>query len=280
MGVYIRIKDSIKVLLGLADAKPAVRSFINPHSNFCCTVCQNNIKKFHPLPDYFYKQLSESCFIHPVFMAETLNFISYSCPVCGASDRDRLIALFLKKFYADKENEMISFLDIAPSIPLQKLIKNMFKIINYRSADLKMTGVDDNLDITNMYLYANDQFDFIICSHVLEHVDNDRKAISELFRVLKPEAKAIIMVPVFLHLTDDYENSQITSPTERWRHFGQDDHVRMYSKKGFIEKLETAGFDVKEYGVDEFSADGFFKAGITKQSVLYVARKKTHHYEC
>ncbi|HSV88269.1 MAG TPA: class I SAM-dependent methyltransferase [Bacteroidales bacterium] len=134
--------------------------------------------------------------------------------------------------------------------------------------------MDDSLDIKNMYIYDDNAFDFIICSHVLEHIVEDLQAIGELYRVLKPGGKSIIMAPIFLHLKDDYENPKIFAPYEKWKHFGQDDHVRIYSKEGFKRKLQASGFKTKEYSINDFGIENFHMAGIHKQSVLYVAEKE------
>ena len=139
--------------------------------------------------------------------------------------------------------------------------------------DLFMEDVDDKLDITNMELYENDRFDIILCSHVLEHIENDRKALSEIFRVLKPNGFAIIMVPINLELDHDLENPEWTSIADRWRYYGQDDHVRMYSKSGFVKKLEQTGFIVQQHGIEYFGENTFQKYGIHNRSVLYVVEK-------
>jgi predicted SAM-dependent methyltransferase len=223
------------------------------------------------LPDIYLENFDRYQYIHSIFQAETLNIFQYSCPVCTASDRNRLYALFLKK-YLDEHQHKLSFLDIAPDSILRNwLKKNPF--LNYRSADKYMENVDDKLDITNLSSYENDKFDIILCSHVLEHIENDRSAISELYRVLKPGGIAVVMVPILLSLEKDYENPEIKTEAERWKHFGQNDHVRMYSKSGFVNKLEQAGFKVNQSDKNDVGEDVFIKNGIHLRSVLYTAEK-------
>jgi SAM-dependent methyltransferase len=164
-------------------------------------------------------------------------------------------------------------LDIAPSKALSAFIKASFPHAHYRTADLYADGVDGQIDLTDMSIYANGQFDFLICSHVLEDIQDDRKAISELYRVLANAGRGSIMVPITLGLQEDYENPDITTPVGRWKHFGQDDHVRVYSKAGFMEKLGNAGFHVHEYGIDFFGGALFQQHGIHPRSVLYVAAR-------
>jgi predicted SAM-dependent methyltransferase len=128
-----------------------------------------------------------------------------------------------------------------------------------------------------MNIYEDNTFDFFICSHVLEHIQNDIKAMSELYRVLKPGGKCIAMVPIALSLEEDYENPEITTAEGRWKHFGQDDHVRMYSKSGFVNKLASTGFLVHQLDVNFFGYEIFDKHGIHPRSVLYVVEKRSDY---
>ena len=90
------------------------------------------------------------------------------------------------------------------------------------------------------------KFDVALCNHVMEHVADDYKAMSEIYRVLKPGGFAILQVPLFYPLLDNtYEDKSITSPNEREKAFGQSDHVRMYGKD-YAERLRSVGFTVEE----------------------------------
>ena len=91
-------------------------------------------------------------------------------------------------------------------------------------------------------------FDTIICSHVLEHVPADAKAMSELFRVLRPGGVAIIQVPYADDCAETDEDPSVTDPLERERRFGQFDHVRIYGRD-FADRLRRAGFVVDEKSV-------------------------------
>ncbi|HYW21524.1 MAG TPA: methyltransferase domain-containing protein [Nodularia sp. (in: cyanobacteria)] len=268
-----RLKDSVKVFLGIAKAIP-VDTYVetDQDSNYSCPVCSSHIKEFNRLPDFYSEKLDKYEYIFSTFQYETINFLKYSCPICGASDRDRLYALYLHKQISEVQSGF-RFLDIAPSASLQNFIKNKYPHINYRSADLMMSGVDDVIDITKMDLYEDNIFNFFICSHVLEHIQNDSKAMSELYRVLKPGGKGIAMVPIMLSLEEDYENPEIITPEGRWKHFGQDDHLRMYSKPGFINKLTSAGFLVHQLDINFFGDETFDKHGIHPRSVVYIVEK-------
>ena len=183
--------------------------------------------------------------------------------------------MFLSKKFEEMKNANCSdmkFLDFAPSAGLQQLIKK-YDFIKYRSADLYMDGVDDKVDIVDMKIYNDNQFDALLCSHVLEHIQNDVKAMSELYRILKPEGWGIIVVPINLGLEKDFEDEKYTSEEDRWKYFGQNDHVRAYSKKGFVSKLESVGFIVQQLGIDYFGMAEFERCGIHPRSVLYIVSK-------
>jgi ubiquinone/menaquinone biosynthesis C-methylase UbiE len=124
-----------------------------------------------------------------------------------------------------------------------------------------------------MRLYQDNQFDFLICSHVLEHVEDDRKALHELHRILKPGGQGILMVPVILSIEEVDEDPAIVDEGERWKRFGQFDHVRLYSKNGFVERVREGGFLVKQYGKEFFGEELFARTGISSQSILYVVTK-------
>jgi len=89
--------------------------------------------------------------------------------------------------------------------------------------------IRDVVDIQHIQ-YESNMFDALICSHVLEHIPDDRKAISELYRVLKPGGTAYILVPISHKLEATLENPEYDTPELRTEHYGQFDHVRRYGK--------------------------------------------------
>lgn len=241
---------------------------------YYCPVCQQKVVRFKPLSIAFDLMLEKCHYIHPRHSDEMMNPHAYSCPKCGAQDRERVYAMYLSQEFSkmEKTGRIYSFLDFAPSPSLSKFIKQ-HSFIRYRSADLYMKGVDDKVDITDLQIYESGKFDMILCSHVLEHVEQDVKAMKELYRVLNKNGFAIIVVPINLGLEEDFEDPTKTSESDRWKYFGQNDHVRVYSKKGFVSKLESVGFQVHQYGVDFFGMAEFERCGVHPRSILYVVTK-------
>jgi len=245
----------------------------NCGSKFYCSVCTKKVRKFIPLPDFYKENTEKYGFLYSFDDAETLNYSAYSCPHCNASDRNRLYALYVLQRLKEYGANGMALLEIAPSRPLSEMLKKTGKI-TLRTADLMIDGVDDRIDITDMNCYAEGAFDAFICSHVLEHVPDDLKALRELFRILKPGGWGILMVPIIMTLEQIDEDPLLEDIGERWRRFGQDDHVRMYSKNGLVERTEGAGFIVRQLGQEYFGADVFEKHGISNKSILYIVEKK------
>lgn len=235
-----------------------------------CPICATNVE-YSKLPNFYIEKFKEHDFVYSLFNFETLNLENYSCNNCGASDRDRLVALYLKNHFDLNHNE-IKLLDFAPSGSLFQFL-NKFNL-SYRSADLYMDNVDDKVDIRDMTIYQDNTFDIFICSHVLEHIDDDITAMEELYRITKKGGFGICLVPIMLDLENSVEDKiYLDNEHLRWKYFGQDDHVRMYSKTDFVSRLENTGFRVCEYGLNYFGKEIFSNTGIDYKSVLYVVKK-------
>ena len=163
------------------------------------------------------------------------------CPVCGSFDREHLVYLYLKN-----RPQLLSrgakLLHVAPESNLRTWLRSMPEL-DYVSADLSADDVDLNFDLTNIPL-PNATFHAIICNHVLEHIPDDAKAMSELLRILKPGGWAILQTPISSSLAQTYEDFSITDPADRERAFGQNDHVRIYAMD-YVDRLKRAGFEVE-----------------------------------
>ena len=250
-----------------------LRNYIKkPHKSKVCAICGNAVLRYNPLPDYYFEEARKHGRSIYKSVPETLNRVEYICPVCGAADRDRLYALYIKKYFAQiQPTKEYILLDIAPAYPLSNYIKSHWNI-DYRSMDLFMEGVTYKDDLTNITSIGNDEVDFIICSHVLEHVYDDKKALSEIYRILKPNGRGIIMVPIDLTTRETDEDID-TTESERWRRFGQGDHVRKYAKEDFLSRLRNAGFHVRELGMEYFGMEEYYRSSFIPSSMLYVVEK-------
>lgn len=161
------------------------------------------------------------------------------CPRCGASERHRQLWLYLQQH----TNLFTAPLDVLHFAPEYSLTKQLARRSNLRyiTADLYRPAMV-KADITNIP-FADHTFDVILCSHVLEHIPDDRRAMRELNRVLKPGGWAILLVPIELDRPITFEDATVATPQERLRIFGQDDHVRIYGRD-YISRLQDAGFTV------------------------------------
>jgi len=241
--------------------------------NKVCSVCDNRIDRYLPLPDFYFKQALKYGYSIEKCVPETGNRIEYSCPVCGAADRERLYAMYLKELFTNAiPDDKFIFLDIAPAKPLQKFINENFTV-DYRSLDFLMEDVTYNDNLMNIASIKSNTINYVLCSHVLEHVDNDRKALSEIYRIMKPGASGIVMVPLDLTMQETEEDINATE-AEKWKRFGQNDHVRKYSKSDFLQKLESTDFFVTELGINHFGMDKFYANGLIQSSILYTIEKQ------
>ena len=185
---------------------------------------------------------------------------SYICPKCGSSERHRFAFLALKEKFSAKSEKLLHF---APEKCLEPWLRSISK--EYVSVDLCAPSAMLHMDVCNLRLADND-FAAIWCSHVLEHVEDDKKAMSELFRVLRPGGCAIIMVPVYGDIT--YENPEIKAPEERLEHFRQEDHVRLYGLD-IANRLGDAGFRVTT-----ISTSGISDKQVLKHQLVYPSTKE------
>jgi len=184
----------------------------------------------------------------------------FLCPYCGSLARHRRLWVLIKPLLIDG----ISILDISPPRCFYKKLKKL-RDIHYIATDLEGDFVADlNLDLTDTKLPPS-EFDIILCYHVLEHIEKDQSAISELYRILKSTGKCFIQTP--FKEGDVFEDPSITTTEERKIHFGQEDHVRIYSVQGLKSRLEKAGFKIE---ILSFSNDtnNFFGFSITEQVLI------------
>ncbi len=206
-----------------------------------CNICNSNFSKFI--------QLSNN---------ELL------CPKCGCLPRTRkLLSLLLQEQGFEDKN----ILHFSPPKGFRKKLDSIAK--NYITTDYEGEfDADKRLNIEAIDEEDN-IYEIIICYHVLEHIIKDEVAIKELFRVLKPNGVCYIQTP--FKDGEIYEDYSITSKEERLKHFGQDDHVRIYSVNGLVGRLNNVGFEVEVLYLDEHESNN--KGFSVKETVLKAVKK-------
>ena len=192
------------------------------------------------------------------------------CPFCRALERHRLFWLYIKRKTSFQNNPPTKALHVAPEAILEKKLRPLIGD-GYFTADLFRPDVDLKMDITNIQFPEN-SFDFIYCSHVLEHVPDDRKAMREFKRVLSSNGMAILLVPITAEKT--FEDPSVEEPKDRLRLFGQEDHVRRYGPD-YICRLKEEGFTVEIVRREDFlSQDEIVRMGITEAAgEIYICKK-------
>ena len=185
-------------------------------------------------------------------------------------ERHRQMWLYLQNetiFFTHK----LKVLHIAPEQEFLRKFKKM-KNLEYTSADLFSPIVDVKADIVDLP-FEDNSFDVIICNHVLEHIVDDIKAMSELYRVMKSGGWGIVQVPMKNSLEKTYEDFTITDPKERQKHFGQYDHVRWYGMD-YFDRLKSVGFETEiNFYSQKFSEAEIKRFGLNKNEILPVVRK-------
>ncbi|MBH8551091.1 class I SAM-dependent methyltransferase [Nostocaceae cyanobacterium CENA357] len=230
--------------------KPLLQVWFYGNARFC-PVCQSNVR---------------------VFKTAGVNHRpDIMCPVCRTLERHRLIWTFFEKFTNLFDSNKKVMLHIAPEYCFQRRL-NQMQNIDYLTADLFKPSAMVKMDITNIQ-YPDKSFDVIYCSHVLEHVLDDRKAMSEFHRVLKDQGWAVLQVPLNKNAPTTYEDPSITDPKERTKAFGQPDHVRVYGQD-YEQRLIDTGFNVKRIEVkDIVSKEEIEKMRLRENEDIFLCTK-------
>lgn len=268
------MKSAIKKLIPHSLARRVREIWQQIHALFYygdkyyCPFCENNFRKLlpggHDLPVIKEKQ---------IIGAGLRN--NCVCPRCHSTDRDRLIHLYLTNFTSIL-SETNSLLHVAPSGSLESLLKTIPNL-KYDAGIKYHEGFYFSKDIPIIDIrelkYKDQNFDIIICNHVLEHIKEDLKAMKELYRVMKPGGWGLLQVPISNIIDKTYEDFTLTKNEDREREFGQFDHVRIYGSD-YVDRLIKAGFKVEivnpsaDWGLKDLD-----KYAINKNELLYIVHK-------
>jgi len=186
-------------------------------------------------------------------------------------ERHRLIWLYLKE-KTNFFNDNLKFLHIAPEYCFIKLFKNQ-KNLDYITADLNSPWADVKMDVHEIP-FEDNSFDVIMCNHVLEHVQDDRKVMKEFYRVIKKGGWGIFQVPIDTNREETFDDPSIKDPKEREKHYWQDDHVRLYGLD-YGNILSEAGFEVIEDDyINTLDPKLVKRYALPKGEIIYFCKKR------
>ncbi len=189
------------------------------------------------------------------------------CPHCWSMDRVRHTYLYLRD-HTDVFERHVDLLHIAPELSLGSLLGTM-QNITYLSGDFDPKAAMRQIDLTDTGL-PDESFDVVICSHVLEHIPDDRRAMREVRRILRPNGLAILQVPISFVHEQTIEDESVTDAAERERQFGQIDHVRIYGRD-YVDRLQDAGFSVEQRNLTRENGSEFgARFGLLADEELFV----------
>jgi SAM-dependent methyltransferase len=192
------------------------------------------------------------------------------CWRCGSAERHRALWLYLER-HPELLAQAGSLLHFAPEWCLEQRFRRV-PDLRYVTTDLDPDKGELQLDITRLAL-PDGGFDAIICSHVLEHVEDDAAAISELQRVVAPGGWVIVMVPLDLSLSQTHEDPLIQTPEQRLNEYWQHDHVRLYAPD-IAERLRAPGFDVtRERPAVELGPAQAARYGLLENDEIFLCRR-------
>lgn len=215
-----------------------IRHFINKKGkNRQCYVCKNTFSYFTK-----YGQGSKSIpdFRKKLFMVGS-DVDNFGCIYCRSNDRERHLFMYFDKINLWETIENSKILHIAPEVNLSSKILSL-NPIKYVRGDINPKNFDiQKIDARNIP-YPDNEFDIIICNHVLEHIPEYLTAINEFFRVLKPGGFAVLQTPYSRLLNKNFEDKNINTDELRLYFYGEKDHQRIFSEENYFQDLQNAGF--------------------------------------
>lgn len=199
---------------------------------------------------------------------------NFGCMYCGCHDRERHLFMFFDKLFFWEHLKDRKILHFAPEKHLQNKISQQIPL-EYIKADLYPKDQDThNIDATAIP-FSNDVFDFLIANHILEHIPDYIKALSEFYRILKPGGIAILQTPYSRLLQNNLEDEGIDSDELRLFFHGQEDHLRTFGEYQFLNSIEEAGFSLKiKRHEDYFDAGDAYYYGVPIKEDLIMVEKQ------
>lgn len=219
---------------------------------FTCNVCNRPIRHAFDSPSHNANVLEEKRIAGGGYRKNE------QCPFCLANDRLRFTVEVLRK-HTDVLTKPCKVLEFAPIKGMELFLKANARC-EYVSGDIVPKRAQLVLDITNIAL-PDATFDYIVCCHVLEHIPDERAALAELTRVLKPNGVLLLSVPISLALPETFEDPSNDTPDKRLAAYGQDDHVRLYGRD-FADRLRGYGLTVTQIVAQEDMPEAVARYGL------------------
>lgn len=239
------------------------------HAEFQCNICNQRVRRFLPYRNGvkgvtpFVQQLA-------VVGSDVENF---ECPACSCHDRERHLLMYMQASGVLQKFSGAKILHLAPERHLQRFIRDA-KPCDYILGDLYPDRPEiKKINLQNMP-FAVGCFDFVIANHVLEHVHDDLKALSEIHRVLRKGGYAILQTPYSSVLKNIFEDEGINTDVARLHAYGQEDHRRLYGVDIF-QRIESSGFSphVKNHS-EIFYESNSGKHGVNEKEPFFLFQKK------
>lgn len=199
---------------------------------------------------------------------------NFGCMYCGAHDRERHLFMYFDKLNLWDVIPNSRLLHFAPENNLSQKIESLSPE-KYIKADFYPTDVGVQKVDATAIPYGDNEFDIVLCNHVLEHIPNFQKALDEIYRIIKPNGIAILQTPFSKTLAKHFEDDGIKTDELRRIFYGQNDHVRRFGEKQFFKDLEMTGFelDIKEHNSFFKNADSFRYGVNHKEDLVKVIKK-------
>jgi len=226
-------------------------AFLYYGNKFECNCCEKTFRKFKAKGNVLRKNAK--------------------CPFCGSLERTRLLLLYLEKETDIFIKDNCKILHFAPERALISKFKS--KSIDYIDADINANFANYVINIESIP-YPDNFFDFIICSHVLGHVENEQKAIEELHRVLKPDGCALVMTLIDKNREKTFEDQSMSTPEKRLKYYSESDLVRLHGLD-FAQRLSSR-FQVEEIDYRKTFNDEFqkrFSLGDGNREIIFSCTK-------
>lgn len=195
---------------------------------------------------------------------------NWQCPECGCVDRVRWVYYVLCN-HTDIFERPCNILHFAPEAAISQRILEAQPASAYFPVDIAPGNGICRVDMTAIP-FSDGTFDYVIANHVLEHIIEEEKALSELKRVIKLDGSIILSFPICAD-RNTYEDRAIVNPEERLKAYGQEDHVRLYGRD-YLERIKSFGFDVSVYTPKECcTMDEVERYGFIEDDVSLVCRR-------